>query len=178
VTSMARGQMGRIKNLSTRKQIMANATATAGNWNELKGRIRSKWGQMTDDSLEQAKGSMESLVGTIQRHTGEAKESIQAYLNAGAKEGSDLYRQASDAVQTGYKQASDAVQAGYKQASDVVQAGAEQMMEGAKVVGETIKSGAEETGKMIQARPVESLLFTFAAGLIAGLTVGLVLRSR
>jgi len=157
---------------------MANATATTGNWNELKGRIRSKWGQMTDDSLEQAKGSMESLVGTIQRTTGEAKETIQAYLNAGAKEGSDLYKQASDAVQTGYKQAADAVQSGYKQASEAVHAGAEQVMDGAKVVGESIKAGAEQTGRLVQSRPMESLLFTFAAGLIAGLTVGLVLRSR
>jgi len=157
---------------------MANATAIAGNWNDLKGRIRSKWGQMTDDSLEQAKGSMESLVGTIQRHTGEAKESIQAYLNSGSKEGADMYRQASDAVQAGVRQASDAVQAGYKQASDMVQAGAEQVASGAKVVGDSIMSGAEQTGKLVQARPVESLLFTFAAGLIAGLTVGLVLRSR
>jgi uncharacterized protein YjbJ (UPF0337 family) len=157
---------------------MANATAVAGNWNDLKGRIRSKWGQMTDDSLEQAKGSMESLVGSIQRHTGEAKETIQAYLNAGAQEGSNLYKQASDAVQVGYKQASDAVQAGYKQASEAAQVGAEQVMEGAKVVGDQIRTGAEQTGKLVQARPVESLLFTFAAGVIAGLTVGLVLRSR
>ncbi|MDB5392010.1 MAG: CsbD-like protein [Planctomycetaceae bacterium] len=146
---------------------MANATAVAGNWNDLKGRIRSKWGQMTDDTLEQAKGSMESLVGAIQRTTGEAKETIQAYLNAGVHEGANLY-----------KQAADAVQVGYKQASDVVQAGAEQVMDGAKVVGDSIKSGAEQTSKLVQARPVESLLFTFAAGMIAGLTVGLVLRSR
>lgn len=135
---------------------MANATAVAGNWNDLKGRIRSKWGQITDDSLEQAKGSMESLVGTIQRSTGEAKETIQAYLTAGAQEASTLYKQASDAVQ----------------------AGTAQVMDGAKVVGDQIKAGAEQTGKLVQARPVESLLFTFAAGMIAGLTVGLVLRSK
>jgi uncharacterized protein YjbJ (UPF0337 family) len=157
---------------------MANATAIAGNWNDLKGRIRSKWGQISDDSLEQAKGNMESLVGAIQKTTGEAKETIQAYLNAGAQEGSNLYKQASDAVQTGYKQASEAVQSGYRQASDVAQVGAEHLMDGAKVVGESIKSGAEQTGKLVQARPVESLLFTFAAGIIAGLTVGLVLRSK
>jgi len=139
---------------------MANATAVAGNWNDLKGRIRSKWGQITDDSLEQAKGSMESLVGTIQRTTGEAKETIQAYLNAGAQEASTLYKQASDAVQAGAAQVT------------------EQVMGGARVVGDQIKAGAEQTGKLIQARPVESVLFTFAAGMIAGLTVGLILRSR
>lgn len=135
---------------------MASQTAIAGNWNDLKGRIRSKWGQMTDDSLEQAKGNMESLVGSIQKTTGEAKETIQAYLNAGMQEGASLYKQASDAVQ----------------------AGAGQVVEGAKMVGETIKTGAEQTGKLVQARPIESLLFTFAAGAIAGLTLGLVLRSK
>lgn len=139
---------------------MANATTVAGNWNDLKGRIRTKWGQLTDDTLEQAKGSMESLVGTIQRTTGESKEAIQAYLNAGAQGAATMYQQASEAVQVGAEQAYEGVK------------------EGAKVVSDTIKSGAEQTGKLIQARPVESLLFTFAAGMIAGLTVGLVLRSR
>ena len=157
---------------------MANATAVAGNWNDLKGRIRSKWGQITDDSLEQAKGSMESLVGMIQRTTGEAKETIQAYLNSGAHEASNMYKQAADVAQAGYKQATEAVQSGYKQAAEYAQAGADQVMEGAKVVGDSIRSGAEQTSKLVQARPMESLLFTFAAGMIAGLTVGLVLRSK
>lgn len=135
---------------------MANQATMTGNWNELKGRIRSKWGQMTDDVLEQCKGNMDSLVGTIQRTTGEAKEKIQEYLDAGAQQGADLYNRANEAVR----------------------AGTEQAIEGAKYVGDSIKAGADQTSKLIQARPMESLMFTFGAGIVAGLAIGLVLRSR
>ncbi len=135
---------------------MANQATMAGNWNELKGRVRSKWGQLTDDMLEQCKGNMDMLVGTIQRTTGEAKDKVQAFLNAGMEEGADLYVRASEAVR----------------------AGTEQAVEGAKYVGDSIKSGAEQTSKMIQSRPLESLMFTFGAGVVAGLALGLVLRSR
>lgn len=135
---------------------MANQATLTGNWNELKGRVRAKWGQMTDDLLEQSKGNMDALVGSIQRTTGEAKEKIQEYLNAGMEQGSNLYNQASDAVR----------------------AGTEQVVAGAKQVGETVKAGVDQTNQMIQARPLEAMLFTFGAGVVAGLTLGLILRSR
>lgn len=135
---------------------MANQATLTGNWNELKGRVRAKWGQLTDDLLEQSKGNMDALVGTIQRSTGEAKEKIQEYLNAGMEQGSNLYNQASDAVR----------------------AGTDQVVAGAKQVGDTVKAGVDQTNQMIQARPLESMLFTFGAGIVVGLTLGLVLRSR
>lgn len=150
---------------------MANQATMAGNWNELKGRVRSKWGQMTDDMIEQCKGNMEALVGSIQRATGETTEKIQDYLNAGKDQGAELYNQASKAVKAGYAQASEAVCAGAEQAY-------EGAMEGAKYVGESIKAGADQTGKLIRSRPLESLMFTFGAGIVAGLALGLVLRSR
>ena len=135
---------------------MANQATLTGNWNELKGRVRAKWGQLTDDMLEQSKGNMDALIGTIQRTTGEAKDKIQEYLNAGAEQGANLYNQASEAVR----------------------AGTEQVVAGAKQVGDTVKAGVDQTNELIQARPLESMLFTFGAGIVVGLTLGLVLRSR
>lgn len=150
---------------------MASQATMAGNWNELKGRVRSKWGQMTDDMIEQCKGNMEALVGSIQRATGETTEKIQDFLNAGMDQGAEFYNQASKAVRTGYTQASEAVCTGAEQAY-------EGAMEGAKYVGESIKGCVDQTGKLIQSRPMESLMFTFGAGIVAGLALGLVLRSR
>jgi len=140
--------------------MMANQATMTGNWNELKGRVRSKWGQLTDDMLEQTHGNIESLIGTIQRTTGEARDKIQEFLNSGGSQGSAM--------------ASDL----YNRASEAVRAGTEQAMEGARQVGDTLRTSAEQTGKMVQARPVESLMFTFGAGVVAGLALGLVLRSR
>lgn len=51
-----------------------------GNWQEAKGRMRSAWGDMTDDEFEQARGAWDQLVGTIRRKTGESIEKIESTL--------------------------------------------------------------------------------------------------
>jgi uncharacterized protein YjbJ (UPF0337 family) len=41
-----------------------------GNWTEWKGKIKEKWGQLTDDDLEQAAGRRDQLIGILQRRYG------------------------------------------------------------------------------------------------------------
>jgi uncharacterized protein YjbJ (UPF0337 family) len=45
-----------------------------GMWKELKGKARQKWGQLTDDELDQLEGKREELSGLLQRKYGYAKE--------------------------------------------------------------------------------------------------------
>ncbi len=54
---------------------------TKGNWNEMKGRIKQKWGQLTDDDLSFEEGKEDELLGRIQKRTGEAKESIRDFIS-------------------------------------------------------------------------------------------------
>ncbi len=44
-----------------------------GNWTEAKGKAREKWGELTDDELEEAGGKRDQLVGLIQEKYGKAK---------------------------------------------------------------------------------------------------------
>jgi uncharacterized protein YjbJ (UPF0337 family) len=44
-----------------------------GKWTEIKGRIRSEYGEITDDELEQAKGDRDQLLGLVQSKYGMAK---------------------------------------------------------------------------------------------------------
>jgi uncharacterized protein YjbJ (UPF0337 family) len=37
-----------------------------GNWKEVKGKIKQKWGQLTDDDLAQINGRRDQLEGKIQ----------------------------------------------------------------------------------------------------------------
>lgn len=62
-----------------------NATETKGNWNVLKGKLKQKWANLTDDDLQFAEGKADELVGRIQKRTGESQEEIQRYM----KENSD-----------------------------------------------------------------------------------------
>lgn len=53
-----------------------------GNWNELKGRIKQRWGELTDDDLTYEEGKDDELIGKIQKRTGQAREEIINYINS------------------------------------------------------------------------------------------------
>jgi uncharacterized protein YjbJ (UPF0337 family) len=53
-----------------------------GKWHQLKGEIKRKWGNMTDDDLTEAEGDMEKVVGRIQQRTGERREAIEKWLDS------------------------------------------------------------------------------------------------
>ena len=52
-----------------------------GHWQEAKGHIRSAWGDLTDDELDEALGAWDRLVGTIRQKTGESVEKIESTLD-------------------------------------------------------------------------------------------------
>lgn len=51
-----------------------------GRWQQVRGSIRNTWGKLTDQELEQARGSWDRLVGTIKEKTGESAENIERRL--------------------------------------------------------------------------------------------------
>lgn len=53
-----------------------------GRWDQLKGKAKQAWGDLTDDDLDVAEGDYEELVGKLEERTGEAREDIEAKLNA------------------------------------------------------------------------------------------------
>jgi uncharacterized protein YjbJ (UPF0337 family) len=52
-----------------------------GKWNQIKGDIKKKWGQITDDDLLQAEGNMDKVIGTIQQRTGEQRDAIRRWFD-------------------------------------------------------------------------------------------------
>ena len=54
-----------------------NWDQVSGNWKAVKGRFREKWGKLTDDDLEAAKGRRDELVGRIQARYGTQKDRIE-----------------------------------------------------------------------------------------------------
>ncbi|HEX8294684.1 MAG TPA: CsbD family protein [Chthoniobacteraceae bacterium] len=51
-----------------------------GNWNEIKGKLKQKYGQLTDDDLAFAEGKEEELLGRLQQRLGQSKEEIRKGL--------------------------------------------------------------------------------------------------
>ncbi|WP_192348419.1 CsbD family protein [Algoriphagus sp. Y33] len=48
-----------------------------GNWNIMKGKLKEKYGELTDDDLAYVEGKEDQLLGRIQKRTGEAEDTIK-----------------------------------------------------------------------------------------------------
>ena len=51
-----------------------NKDQLQGDWNNLKGKIKEKWGKLTDDDLKVIEGKRDQLSGKLQERYGLAKE--------------------------------------------------------------------------------------------------------
>ena len=51
-----------------------NEDRISGNWKQLKGKVKEKWGKLTDDDLTVIEGKREQLVGKIQERYGYEKD--------------------------------------------------------------------------------------------------------
>lgn len=48
-----------------------------GNWKQFSGKIKEKWGQLTDDDISQINGKREQLEGKIQERYGQGKDQVK-----------------------------------------------------------------------------------------------------
>lgn len=58
-----------------------NKLQSKGNWNVVKGKLKQKWGQLTDDDLRLIEGEEQELIGRIQKRTGETREAVERALD-------------------------------------------------------------------------------------------------
>jgi uncharacterized protein YjbJ (UPF0337 family) len=49
-----------------------------GNWKQLKGKVQEKWGELTNDEIDQVQGESQQLVGLLQEKYGYAREKAEA----------------------------------------------------------------------------------------------------
>jgi uncharacterized protein YjbJ (UPF0337 family) len=139
--------------MATREQVL-------GNWNQLKGKVKEHWGQLTDKEIDEVKGNIDQLIGVIQRKTGEARGQIERFLD-----------QLSDDAGGVFVQASEKAREYMSQGADAMRGAADQVREQA---GERI----ERAQALVKRHPAEAVAVAFGTGLIVGVVVGLACRSR
>ncbi len=54
-----------------------NNQTLKGEWNQLKGSVKQKWADLTDDDLTHIEGSRDKLVGRLQERSGRNKEEVE-----------------------------------------------------------------------------------------------------
>lgn len=58
-----------------------NELQIKGRWNEIKGNLKQKYGNLTDDDLTFAEGKEDELLGRLQQKTGKNKEQLVDEIN-------------------------------------------------------------------------------------------------
>lgn len=53
-----------------------NRQLIKGNWNEIKGKLKQKYAELTDDDLVYEEGKEDELYGRLQKRVGKAKDEI------------------------------------------------------------------------------------------------------
>jgi uncharacterized protein YjbJ (UPF0337 family) len=52
-----------------------------GNWKQFKGKVKEKWGKLTDDDLTTVEGKRDQLAGVLQQKYGYAKTQAEQELD-------------------------------------------------------------------------------------------------
>ena len=60
--------------------IMTTKLQVKGGWNEIKGKLKQKYGQLTDDDLSFGEGKTDELLGRLQQKLGKSKEDLRAEI--------------------------------------------------------------------------------------------------
>ena len=137
-----------------------NAQELQGQWSKLRGQVKQKWGQLTDDDLQIQGGNIDQLVGRIQQRTGEGREVVERFLNDLTGRGSSAVANAAETVGQYAQQAGDRLREQYGHISDQA------------------REKFDEAQDIVRHNPGQSVLAAFGIGMVAGIVVGLALRSR
>ncbi len=99
-------------------------------------------------------------MGKLQKKTGAGRASIEKFFEQFTEKGGSKMSQAGEAVRDYAQQATEAVQGTSQQALD------------------SAREGYAQAEDMVRQHPSESLAVCFGAGVLTGVVVGLLLRSR
>ena len=148
-----------------------NAQELQGQWNTVRGRVKEKWGQLTDDDLTIHGGNVDQLVGRIQQKTGEGREAVESFLGELTSRGSSAVSSAAEAVGHFAQHASDRLRDQYGHFADQARAQYGDLADQAR-------DRYERAQEVVRHHPGQSLVAAFGVGLVVGVVVGLAIRAR
>ena len=148
---------------------MATRQQLQGKWNEVKGRLKERWGQLTDDDLVRGEGNVEQLVGVIQQKTGRAKEEVEKFIDEVVEGSSNTFDRVASTAREYANEAGDQMRRGYDQASEAARRGYDQ-------ASQKFSEGYQTAEETVRRNPMESVAVSFGAGIVAGVLVGLMLK--
>jgi uncharacterized protein YjbJ (UPF0337 family) len=70
--------LGKVQN--ARPVSLAYRVFLGCSWNELKGKLKQQFGNLTDDDLKFAEGKEDELLGRLQKKLGKSREDLRAMI--------------------------------------------------------------------------------------------------
>jgi uncharacterized protein YjbJ (UPF0337 family) len=135
-----------------------------GSWNRIKGKLKQKYAQLTDDDLIFAEGKGQELLGRLQARLGLSEAAAVGLLH-------ELKDSAKTLGETVREKLSEAA----AQAGEVVEDAKAKLAEGAgeacDEVSKRAHSLAEKAQHYVARKPVKALLTALAVGFVAGMIV-------
>lgn len=55
---------------------------TRGDWNQLKGKMKQGYGNLTDDDLEYQEGKQDEWLGRMQQKLGKTKDEVKRWIDS------------------------------------------------------------------------------------------------
>ena len=68
-----------------------NKDILQGKWNQLRGEIRKKWGDLTDDDLDRVAGNRDRMLGILQERYGYTRQEAEHQLDEFTKDAERRY---------------------------------------------------------------------------------------
>jgi ElaB/YqjD/DUF883 family membrane-anchored ribosome-binding protein len=135
---------------------MVNQQVLAHHWDEVRDKLREKYDRLADDDLPTFPGNIDQLIGRIEQKTGVSREKVEAYLSELTEEGKGMIEQVRVKASQSATKVADA----------------------ARQRAESVRETVENAGDVIRERPGQSLIAAFGIGMVCGLGVALLVRSR
>lgn len=135
---------------------MVNQEQLHGRWDEVRGKLRERWGALTNDEFESARGNLEQLVGLIERRTGETRQAIEEYLGEVLQQAPEIAARARETARNVANRTADIYDDAQQRA----------------------RAGMERTSEFIGDHPAGSVAGLFTVGLVIGVALGFAAASR
>ena len=156
---------------------MVNEQVFRGNWTEIRGRIKEKWGSLTDDDLVTAEGQLDQLIGIVQRKTGESREKIEHEIDQITRDCGSKMEHIRQQASSMASAAGDSARQYADQASEQARRQYDQLHGQYDRATAEMRARYSDAEAAVRRSPMESLLVAFGTGLLAGVVVGLSLRA-
>jgi len=131
-----------------------NVQGLQGQWNQLKGEVKKRWGQLSEDDLKWSGGNIDQLVGRIQQRTGESRDAIEKYLDQLTSQGGSVV--------------SSAVESVGSYAQDITH----RLRDHYGDISEQAQEGYATARDYVSRNPVQWLAIAFGVGVLTGVLMG------